>query len=132
MKRVLSSDRSVCPSAKFALLLSMAAVLLSAGNVHAMPRNPFPPYPEPRPLYYESFDWNYFTGETNSDLTLLGLGVLDESWSGYALQRSGESVTPFIIPALNADGSTNISPGGSFRWWVRPYWTSGVPNSTPS
>jgi hypothetical protein len=96
-----------------------------------MPRNPFPPYPELAPLYHQSFDEDYFWGETNSQLSVFGLGFLDESWSGYALQRSGESVVPLLIPALNENGQTNISSdaGGALRWWVN---LSGASNGTPA
>jgi len=100
-----------------------------------MPRAPIPPPPEgAAPLYYESFDEAYFVGETNSQLIIAGLGVLDESWSGYALQRAGESVTPFIVPALNSSGETNIASdtGGALRWWVMPYWSSGAGPGTPA
>jgi alpha-tubulin suppressor-like RCC1 family protein len=107
------------------------ACLIWAQGVGAMPRGPFPPFPESPPLCHESFDEDYFLGQTNSELTISGLGFLDESWSGYALQRTGESVAPFIVPALNSYGHTNIASdtGGALRWWVRPYWTSGASNS---
>ncbi len=113
-------------------LLALAATW--AGLVCAMPRSPLPPYPERVPLYHESFDEDYFAGETNSVLSALGLGCLDESWSGYALQRTGEAVTPFIIPALSSVGSTNVASatGGSLRWWVKSYWSSGVTNGAPA
>jgi alpha-tubulin suppressor-like RCC1 family protein len=93
----------------------------------ASPRDPLPPYPEAQPLYHESFDEYYFTGETNNQLLINGFGFLDQSWSGYALECNSGSVVPFIIPALNADGQTNIASdlGGSMRWWVTPYWSSG-------
>jgi hypothetical protein len=93
-----------------------------------MPRPPLPPVPEQAPLYHESFDEDYFAGQTNAELVISGLGTLEESWSGYALQRAGESVAPFIVPALDSNGQTNISSdtGGALRWWVKPYWTSGT------
>jgi alpha-tubulin suppressor-like RCC1 family protein len=87
-----------------------------------------PPIPEQAPIYHESFDEDFFLGETSSVLSVSGLGMFDESWSGYALQRTGASVTPFIVPALNSSGHTNISSdaGGALRFWMRPYWTSGT------
>jgi len=98
----------------------------------AEPRAPLPPVPEQAPLDHESFDEEYFAGETNSELTIAGLGLLEESWSGYALQRAGDSVAPFVVPALNSSGYTNISSdtGGALRWWVKPYWTSGTGTGT--
>jgi len=99
-----------------------------------MPRPPLPPAPEQAPLYHESFDEDYFLGETNSELIIPGLGMLDESWSGYALQRSDESVTPFVVPALNDSGQTNVTSdiGGALRWWVMPFWSSGAGPGTPA
>ena len=93
-----------------------------------MPRPPLPPLPEQAPLYHESFDEDYFAGQTNAELMISGLGMLEESWSGYALQRAGDSVVPFIVPALNSSGCTNISSdtGGALRCWVKPYWSSGA------
>ena len=93
-----------------------------------MPQSPFPPFPESPPLCHESFDEEYFQGQTNSEIMISGLGFLDESWSGYALQRAGEAVTPFVVPALDAYGRTNVSSdtGGSLRFWVLPTWSSGA------
>jgi hypothetical protein len=132
MKPVLIGGRWWHPSENVVRILILAGILLGAGNLPAMPRGPLPPYPELPPLYHESFDENYLAGQTNSEVTVFGLGVLDESWSGYALQRTGEAVTPFLIPALNANGSTNLcsDTGGALRFWVRPYWSSGQTNST--
>ncbi len=44
------------------------------------------------------------------------------------------SVTPFIIPALNSDGTTNITSGtgDSLRFWLKPYWSSGASNGIPA
>jgi hypothetical protein len=109
------------------------AVLFLGQSAWAAPRSPLPPYPEAAPLASESFDADYFAGWTNGDLFISGFGVLDESWSGYAMQRSGASVTPFIVPALNASGYTNITSdtGGALRWWVNPFWSSGATNGEP-
>jgi hypothetical protein len=110
------------------------AGLLWTHGVCAMPRGPLPPFPESPPLCHESFDEDYFAGETNGELVISGLGFLDESWSGYALQRTGATVTPFVIPALNSNGTTNVSSDtdGALRFWVRPYWTSGAGTNAPA
>jgi len=92
-----------------------------------MPRAPLPPMPErPLPIWQERFDEYYFAGETNAQLTISGFGVLDESWSGYALNRTGESVIPFTIPAVDSSGYTNVTSdtGGAVRFWVKPHWSS--------
>jgi len=82
-------------------------------NLHALPRVPLPPLRErPLPISQEHFDEYYFGGETNDQLTISGLGLLDESWSGYALNRTGESVIPFTIPALNSSRESFQRYGG--------------------
>ena len=111
----------------------LTAVLLLTQHLHALPRSPLPPIPEQPPLYHESFDADYFLGDTNSDILVAGFGFLDQSWSGYALGRTGETVVPFIVPAVDSTGHTNIAAetGGALRFWIRPYWTSqSQPNGT--
>ena len=61
------------------------------------------------PLYHESFDEAFAWGATNAQ-SVLGNYTLNESWSGYALQRSGAGVTPFYVPGVNATGRTNVNP----------------------
>ncbi len=52
-------------------------------------------------------------------------GDLVESWSGYALRRSGLGFTAQVIPALESSGHTNLTGGsGSIRFWFKPYWSS--------
>ena len=104
----------------------LAGILFCAQTIHAAPRAPLPPIPEPAPLFHESFDEDFVFGQTNSALAIPGFGMLDESWSGYALARPGDSVVPFVIPALDSTGYTNVSSdvGGALRLWVRPYWSS--------
>src|SRR5580658_3626886 len=87
----------------------LLAGLFLAHSTCAAPRNPPPPFPESAPLYHESFDEDWFPGKTNGELSISGLGLLDESWSGFSLTRVGESVIPFIVPALNGSGHTNMS-----------------------
>jgi hypothetical protein len=134
MKAILSSKQRNGLVVAVSHATILAFLLLHAQNICAMPRAPWPPVPEQPPLYHESFDAEYFMGETNNELIISGFGILDESWSGYALQRSGESVTPFIVPALNANGNTNITSdtGGTLRFWVNPYWSSGASNGAPA
>src|ERR1700722_10016352 len=125
MKRMTDSrccwkrfDRAVYPL--------VAGSLFWVQSVSAMPRWPMPPVPGKSPSFYERFDDYYFPGDTNSSLVVSGLGTLEESWSGYALQRSGSEVTPFVVPALSSAGYTNVScdTGGVLRFWLKPYWSS--------
>lgn len=103
----------------------MAILFFHTENMSAMPRSPLPPVPELAPLLHETFDEDYSFGVTDSELMVPPLGILDESWSGYALARGGSPVAPFTIPALDAGGQTNVSSdtGGAIRFWLRPYWS---------
>jgi alpha-tubulin suppressor-like RCC1 family protein len=116
-----------CPALprSFVCALILAGGLLCAENLHAMPRSPGPPFPEQAPQYYKGFDEEYFAGQTNSELLIAGLGTLEESWSGYSLQRMGD-VIPFVVSALDPMGYTNVScdTTGAFRFWINPYWSS--------
>jgi alpha-tubulin suppressor-like RCC1 family protein len=126
MKSKLSTNLCLALPGSLACVLILAGGLFYAENLCAMPRSPWPPYPEKAPLYQETFDENYFAGERNSELLIAGIGTLEESWSGYALQRTGD-VIPFVVPAVYPTGQTNVScdtGGDSFRFWIRPYWSS--------
>jgi hypothetical protein len=93
-----------------------------------MPRAPLPPVPEEASLCHETFDADYFLDDTNASIAITGFGVLDQSWSGYALERSGESVVPFVVPAVDSTGHINVScdVGGALRLWIEPFWSSGT------
>jgi hypothetical protein len=99
----------------------------------AAPRAPLPPLPEPAgpALVRESFDWAWAPGLTESEVVIPNYGTLRESFSGYALQRLG-TVVPFLVPALDAHGRTNVAcAAGAVRLWVTPYWSSrGLPGGT--
>src|SRR5208282_2558353 len=86
-------------------MVFVLAVSFWARNAVALPRGPIPPHPESTPLCRVSWDEEYYLGQTNSELTIPGLGQLDESWSGYQLGRSDQSVVPFIISALDGSGN---------------------------
>src|SRR5262245_50747199 len=91
----------------------------------AKPRPPWPPLPEFVPiLWHDGFNVGYFYGITNAQLSIPDYGQLIESWSGYALQRSG-TVTPYIVPAVGSTGHTNVAcDTGTIRLWLKPYWSS--------
>ena len=76
------------------------------------------------PSYHESFDEAFYWGATNAQV-VLDKYTLNESWSGYALQRSGAAVTPFYVPGVDSTGHTNINCSqGSVRFWLKPDWSS--------
>jgi len=103
----------------------LAVILLYAQSVCALPRSPMPPFPESGVLYYQGFDVAYNYGQTNAEVVIPGLGTLEQSWSGYALQRVGD-VIPFVVLAVDSTGHTNVSCDavGALRFWISPYWTS--------
>ena len=80
--------------------MAIVAVLFWAQIACAMPRAPWPPFPEQPAIFCQAWDEFYFAGETNSELQIAGLGTLHESFSGYALQRVPD-VIPFVVPALD-------------------------------
>src|SRR6266496_5025571 len=96
-------------------------------TLHAKPRPPMPPLPELAPvLWHEGFDGPYYYRSTNSEVIVPDVGRFVESWSGYALQRSG-AVSPFVVPAVDAAGHTNVashSQAAAVRFWLTPYWAS--------
>lgn len=78
-------------------------------------------------LFHASFDEAYSSRQTNAEVTIADYGTLRESWSGYALQRAGSFVPPFVVPAVDATGHTNVASdasGGVLRFWLTPYWSS--------
>jgi hypothetical protein len=111
----------------FALVV-LAIHLLAPCKAQANPRSPLPQMPEISwPLFHETFDEVYEMYPyiaTNAQVTV-GNFTLVESWSGYALQRSGDSVTPFYVPAADL-GHTNVNCSqGTIRFWFEPTtWSS--------
>jgi hypothetical protein len=75
------------------------------------------------PLYRESFDEAFFYGMTNAQVTV-GNYTFVESWSGLALQRSGDPVTPFFVPGVDAVQTNLNCDKGTFRFWFKHYWSS--------
>jgi hypothetical protein len=105
-------------------ILLGAGLLFQGGTALAAPRDPWPPLPEyVQGLYQQTFDVAYDYGSTNAQVVANGY-TFDESWSGYALRRDG-SVTPFLIPAVDSSGCTNLTcNAGAIRFWFQPDWTS--------
>jgi alpha-tubulin suppressor-like RCC1 family protein len=107
--------------------LVLATILVSVCRAGAEPRTPLPEMPE-WPLYYQGFNSPYQFGATNPEVVVTSSGILTQSWSGYALDRSGPVVVPFVIPALDSAGHTNVScaTGGALRWWLQPHWATAL------
>jgi hypothetical protein len=100
MKTLLSANgcRALVTTTAGAVIL--IGFFVSAYSGFSMPRPPIPPVPEEAPIYHQSFDADYFSDDSSTDILIPGFGLLDQSWSGYALSRAGESVIPYVIPAL--------------------------------
>lgn len=79
--------------------------------------------PEFSPVSFsERFDEQFRSKVVDARVELPGVGSLVESWSGYALARSG-NVLPYLIPGV-VNGRTNINANGAVRLWFKPRWSS--------
>jgi len=106
----------------FRFLLGLVlATIVSLQTAAARPRPPLPPLPEIGRLSHQRFDepWRAPTHQGIDSTTWL------ESWSGYALNRQGLSVWPWVVPMLDATGRPNVgAQQGTIRFWFRPDWSS--------
>ena len=108
----------------FAPLCLAVGLLFCPQTSEARPRGPFPPYPESF-IYHQNFDWIPYSS-TNAFVPVSGVGVLVESWAGYALERAGTTVPPWTVPALDASGHTNLTcqSAGAIRFYFAPHFSS--------
>ena len=75
----------------------------------------------------QSFDGFHDISSGDSRAFVPGVGLLVESWSGYALARSGTNVPPWIVPAVDpASGHTNLTCDASraIRFYFEPFFSS--------
>ena len=107
---------------------AVLAVVSILHQSHAEPRVPLPALPSSAMgLYHNRFDEAYWQGKQRSETVQTEVGLLVQSWSGYALQRTGKSVTPFVVPAMGERGQLNVACDfGSVGFWFKPYWTSAA------
>ena len=109
-------------------ILKVVTVVVSVfigSSAYAAPRLPQPPLPEFVPtIFSERFDEFYTKDSKDTEIAVKEVGVLRESWSGYALERSGKTM-PFVISGVDEKGRTNVMcQTGAVRLWVKPYWSS--------
>jgi len=105
----------------------LAAFLLRPLAAMAKPRPPLPPVPEMGIIYYQGFDGFHPVASGDAQAVVPGLGLVVQSWTGYALDRSGANVLPWMVPALNpASGHTNLTciAAGAIRFYFQPYFSS--------
>lgn len=81
-------------------------------------------------LHRERLDDVFWLGHTEAWLNVPGVGTLVESWSGYALERTGV-VSPFVLTGLATKGETNLATAGALRFWFRPYWSAAPAGGGP-
>lgn len=113
---------------KFLARILSASLTISTSSVLATPRAPLPALPHAATtLFHTRFDEAYWPGHERASLVMTDYGMLVESFSGYALQRTGKSVVPFVVPALDATGRLSVATdAGAFGFWFKPDWTSAV------
>ena len=107
-------------------LLCWLALAMVVPSVLATPRAPMPPLPHlTTTLFHTRFDEPYWKERQRATLVMVDSWTLVESFSGYALQRSGNSVTPFVIPALGASNRVAVAADkGALGFWFKPYWAN--------
>ncbi len=97
--------------------------IIAAG---AAPRPITPPWPELGLIHREGFDQPLqFSANQRIDPQ-----VWTESWSGYALQRSGQRVTPWVVPMVESNVFLVEPQQGAIRFWYRPDYASGTGSGT--
>ena len=106
------------------IFLIVAAVMLLVVplQMFAKPRPPGPPWPEAGVLCSLGFDDTCSNTNAPVDTSLW-----QESWSGYALVRAGQSVLPYTIP-MAVTNRWDLAPvQGTIRCWYSPSFASGGP-----
>src|SRR5215204_2970909 len=112
MRRILT--QCVC-------IIGCAFVAVNPGL--AKPRPAPPPIPERQLWDWRFDDPAWITKPTSNALAAQNL-ALAESWSGYALDISGQQSSLFLLPVLSAT-KPNVAPNaGTIRFWFSPYWNS--------
>jgi alpha-tubulin suppressor-like RCC1 family protein len=105
----------------------VARLLFCPVAARALPRPPFPPIPESGVIYHQTFDGFHSVASGDARAVIPGLGMLVESWSGYALERGRTNVLPWIVPAVDPNsGHTNLTcdAAGAIRFWFEPHFSS--------
>ena len=105
----------------------LAALTLCTSS-HAEPRVPLPTLPiSAMETYHNRFDDAYWNGKQRAETVQTDEGTLVESFSGYALQRAGKEVRPFVVPAVSELGHVQVSSdSGAIGFWFKPYWSSAA------
>ncbi len=106
------------------LLLVAALFLLVVLPVTGNPRPPQPPWPQSTIKIF-GFDSPYWKVPWRAVAINEEESTLVESWSGFALERSGLFLSPIVIPVRVSDKEVNLAPAsGSIRFWLAPNWST--------
>ena len=106
------------------LLCAASIVTCVAFTSIAAPRAPQPPWPQAT-LKIFGFDSQYGKAPWRNVAINEEESTLVESWSGYALERSGLFLSPVVIPVRVSDQELNIVPAcGAIRFWFAPNWST--------
>lgn len=101
--------------------LALFSLLTASSDTYAKPRPLSPPWPSFGLLQREGFDQPYGFS-TNQ---VIAAAIWTESWSGWALNRQGKLVEPWIVPMV-VSNSFRVEPErGAIRFWYRPDFASG-------
>jgi len=112
----------------FTSLLLATLVSIPWAIANARPRPVSPPWPSLGSVYYEGFDQplNFAANQASA------AGIWTESWSGYALNRQGAMVTPWVVPMVVSNAFRVEPERGAIRFWYRPDFGSGVGPGQPA
>lgn len=103
-------------------LVTALLFLWGVSNVSAKPRPLSPPWPSFGLLQREGFD-EPFGFATNQ---VIDPAIWAESWSGWALNRQGKVVEPWVVPMV-VSNSFRVEPErGAIRLWYRPDFGSAA------
>ncbi len=105
------------------MFLATALLFLwGVSNVSAKPRPMSPPWPSFGLLQREGFDEPY--GFTTNQVIEPAIWL--ESWSGWALNRQGKVVEPWVVPMVISNSFSVEPERGAIRFWYRPDFSSGA------
>jgi hypothetical protein len=106
----------------FRVVLQTTLFLAPVADAPAAPRSPQPPWPSLGVVHYQSFNQPYAAPKDQA----IDSTVWTESWSGWALNRQGTTVTPWVVPMV-VSNSFRVDPErGAIRFWYRPDFSSGA------
>lgn len=103
---------------------ALVVALVCSGSGLAMPRPPGPPLPERQLTTWRFDDAAWVARPTSNALAARHL-ALAESWSGYALDTSGEQSSLLALPLFSSTGKPHVTANaGTVRFWFAPAWSS--------